>query len=172
MGVHVASEKEWIACACNSQYWSASLRARPAKEDDVSLTTDDRLAILEVIARYNRLADDRDVEGTVALYTDDGYIDGDFSTGRGPDGLRADLPGIFAMEGTLKRHISVNHVLDGDGETATVRSLLLVVEGETLPAVGATADITDELRKQDGGWRVARHHVAIDPAMRNALASS
>jgi ketosteroid isomerase-like protein len=141
-------------------------------EDDMTLTADDRLAILEVIARYNRLADERDVEGTVALYTDTGYIDGDFSTGVGPDGLRADLPGIFAMEGTLKRHISINHLIDGDGARATVRSLLLVVEGETLPAVGATADITDELHKQDGRWLLARHHVAIDPAMRNAMAGS
>jgi len=132
------------------------------------LSTDDRLDILEVIARYNRFADDRDVEGTVALYTDEGYIDGDFSTGRGHDGLRADLPGIFEMEGTLKRHLTLNHIIDGDGAEVTVRSMLLVVEGETIPQVGATADITDELRKIDGAWKVTRHHVAIDPSMRNA----
>ena len=105
----------------------------------------------------------------VALYTDDGFIDGDFATGRGHAGLRADLPGIFEMEGTLKRHLTVNHIIEGDGTAATVRSLLVVVEGETLPAVGATADIVDELRKVDGAWKVARHHVAIDPARRNAV---
>ena len=135
------------------------------------LSIEDRLAVVDVIARYNRFADGRDVEGTVALYTEDGYIDGDFNTGRGPEGLRADLPGIFEMEGTLKRHASVNHLIDGDDDEATVRSLLVVVEGETLPGVGATADITDELRKVDGRWKVQRHHVAIDPAMRNAMQS-
>lgn len=133
------------------------------------LTTEDRLAIADVIARYNRLADDRDVEGTVALYADDGRIDGDFNTGPGADGLRADLPGIFALEGTLKRHITTNHIIEGDGTQATVRSILVVCEGESLPGVGATADITDELRKIDGEWKIARHHVAIDPAMRNAM---
>ena len=138
----------------------------------MALTADDRLAILDLIARYNRLADDRDVEGTVELYTADGYIHGDFATAPGHDGMRADLPAIFAMEGTLKRHISTNHIVEGDGEQATVRSMLLVVEGETLPAVGATADITDELIKQDGQWRVARHHVAIDASMRTAMAAS
>jgi len=133
------------------------------------LSVDDRLAILDVVARYNRFADERDVEGTVGLYTEDGFIDGDFSTRRGHDGLRADLPGIFEMEGTLKRHVTVNHIIEGDGDAATVRSMLVVVEGETVPAVGATADITDELRKVDGGWKLARHHVSIDPAMRNAI---
>lgn len=134
------------------------------------LSTDDRLAILEVIAHYNRLADERDVEATVALYTEDGFIDGDFQTGPGPDGLRADLPGIFAMEGTLKRHITTNDLIEGQEDRATVRSLLLVVEGETLPGVGATADITDELLKVNGQWKIAHHHVAIDPSMRNAIA--
>ena len=136
------------------------------------LSTDDRLEILDLIARYNRLADERDVEGTVALYTEDGFIDGDFKTGPGPAGLRADLPGIFAMEGTLKRHISTNHLITGDTDRATVRSMLLVVEGETLPGVGATADITDELLKVNGQWKLAHHHVAIDPSMRNAISQS
>ena len=62
------------------------------------LDADDRLAILDVIARYHRFADERDVEAP------------------------------------------------------------------------ASADITDELRKVDGASRVARHHVAIDPAMGNAIA--
>lgn len=134
------------------------------------LSAEDRLNILEVLARYNRLADERDVEGTVALYKEDGYIHGDFQTGEGHAGLRADLPGIFEMEGTLKRHITTNHIIDGDGGRATVRSMLVVIEGETLPGVGATADITDELVKVDGSWRLRRHHVAIDPSMRNAIA--
>lgn len=74
------------------------------------------------------------------------------------------------MEGTLKRHITTNHIIEGDGAQATVRSILVLCEGEGLPGVGATADITDELRKIDGEWKIARHHVAIDPAMRNAIA--
>ena len=136
------------------------------------LSANDRLAILEVITRYNRLADDRDVEETVALYTQDGFIEGDFQTGPGPEGLRADLPGIFAMEGTLKRHITTNHLIEGEGDRATVSSMLVVLEGETLPGVGATADVTDEFQKVDGQWRVARHHVKIDPSMANAIAQA
>lgn len=36
------------------------------------LSIEDRLAIVDLIVRYNRLADERDVEGTVALYAEDG----------------------------------------------------------------------------------------------------
>ena len=135
----------------------------------MGLSAEDRFAILDLIARYSKAADERDVEGTVALYTEDGHIDGDFTTGRGVEGLRADLPAIFEMEGTLKRHISTNHIMDGDDETATVRSMLVVLEGEMAPAVGATSMITDELCKVDGRWLVAQHHVNIDPSMLNAL---
>ncbi|MBC7961228.1 MAG: nuclear transport factor 2 family protein [Vallitaleaceae bacterium] len=132
------------------------------------LTAEDKFEILDVIARYNRAADLRDVEKTVSLYTDEGIIEGDFHTRRGKAGLRQDLPGIFEMEGTLKRHISTNHIIEGDGNTATVYSMLVVLEGETFPSVGATVDITDEFRKEGGRWLIARHHLKIDPSMMNA----
>lgn len=136
------------------------------------LTADDRLAILEVIARYNRAADERDVDATVELYTPDGVIEGDMATAPGHDGLRSGLPKLFEMEGTLKRHISTNHIIEGDGSRATVRSMLVVLEAESSPSVGATADVADELRKADGVWKLARHHVAIDPSMWVAMAAA
>jgi len=134
----------------------------------------DRLEMLQAIARYNRAADERDVEAYVAEFTQDGVIEGHMTTAPGRDGLRADLPGLFAMEGTLKRHLSVNHVVsgDGDGDAATVRSMLLVVEGEGEPEVVATAQITDDMRRVDGRWLVARHHVDIDPGMFVAMKAS
>jgi ketosteroid isomerase-like protein len=131
----------------------------------VTLTADDRFAILELLAHYNRLADERDVEGTVALYHPDGVITGHMATPPGHDGLREGLPQLFDMEGTLKRHLSLNHVVEERGDRVVARSMLLVVEAGTVPGVGATADITDEVVKVDGHWRVLRHHVVIDPAM-------
>lgn len=129
------------------------------------LSAEDRLQILDVLARYNLAADDRDVEGYVALFTANGVIEGDMQTRPGQAGLREDLPGLFAMEGTLKRHLSLNHIIEGGEDRATVRSLLLVCEGETLPAVVATSQVLDELERHDGAWLVFRHHVTIDPAM-------
>lgn len=132
------------------------------------LSADDRLSILETIARYNLAADRRDVEATVSLYADDGFIDGDFQARPG-DEFAADLEKIFEMEGTLKRHMSVNHVIEGGEDRATIDSLLVVVEGEEAPGVGASALIRDEMVKRDGRWLITRHTVKIDPSMRAAM---
>ena len=135
----------------------------------MSLSVEDRLDIVELINRYNTLADERDVEGTLECYTDDGQITGDFSTGEGKEAMREDLPAIFEAEGTLKRHLALNHQLSGDGDAAEARYILAVLEGESIPSVGATAVITDELRKVDGAWLVKRHNVDIDPSMYAAM---
>lgn len=136
----------------------------------MALTVEDRLDIVELINRYNTLADERDVEGTLACYTDDGQITGDFSTGEGKEAMRADLPAIFEAEGTLKRHLAVNHQLSGEDESAEAKYVLAVLEGESIPSVGATAIVTDELQKVEGEWLVRRHNVDIDPAMFAAMA--
>jgi ketosteroid isomerase-like protein len=136
---------------------------------NMALSIEDRLNIVELINRYNTLADERDVEGTLACYTEDGQITGDFGTGEGRAAMREDLPAIFEAEGTLKRHLAVNHQLSGDGENAEARYVLVVLEGESIPSVGATAIITDELKKVDGEWLVRRHNVDIDPAMYAAM---
>lgn len=132
------------------------------------LSADDRLSILETIARYNLAADRRDVKATIDLYAGDGFIDGDFEATAG-DRFAGDLERIFEMEGTLKRHVSVNHVIEGGEGKAQVESLLIVVEGEAAPGVGASALIRDEMVKQDGRWLIARHTVKIDPSMRSAM---
>ena len=133
------------------------------------LSADDRFAILDVIAHYNLASDVKDVEKTITYYTDDGYIDGDMNTGRGPEGLRADLPDIFATEVTLKRHLA-NNVRFGEpseeGGEVEVAYVLLVMEAGVAPLSIATSIVTDRFRRVDGAWKVAHHHVAVDPSAR------
>jgi hypothetical protein len=133
------------------------------------LTADDKLEILDLIHRYNWLADLRDVPGTLAEYADGGAIEGDFSAGPG-GAFASELEGVFAMEGTLKRHVAANvRFLDGDASRAAVEYVLVVFEGESAPGVGATSVVRDELRREGGRWKVYRHRVRIDPSLRNAL---
>lgn len=123
------------------------------------LSADDKLAILDTIARYNIAADKRDVEATIDLYTDDGYIDGFFQA-RAGRAFGEDLKSIFEGEAnTLNRHVSVNHVIAGDSDRAVVDSLLIVFQGDMPAAVRGTVVIRDELRKVEGRWLVARHHI-------------
>ena len=132
------------------------------------LSADDRFALLDLIARYNLAADEKDVEATVAYYTDDGQISGDMSTGRGKDAMREGLPKIFQAEVTLKRHIATNVRFgepNASGEVE-VGYVLLVMEAGAIPAAVATSMITDTFRRVDGAWKVAHHHVAVDPSAR------
>ena len=105
------------------------------------------------------------MESTLFHYTGDGQIEGFYSTGRGKEAMRRDLPAIFEGEGTLKRHLAPNLVIDGDGESARVSYVLLVIEGEERPMVGATARITDEMTKVDGRWLISRHLIEVDPSI-------
>ena len=132
------------------------------------LSADDRFALLDLIARYNLAADEKDVEATVALYTADGQIEGDMATGPGHAGLREGLPDIFASEPGLKRHLANNVAflgVDAGGEVR-VRYVLLVMEASTITLSIATSLIHDRFRKVGGQWRVAHHHIAVDPSAR------
>ena len=132
----------------------------------MALTLEDRLEILELLSRYNLAADDKDVEAMVADFAEDGVIEGFYSTRRGKEAIRRDLPAIFEAEGTLKRHLALNPRIVGDGDEAEVSYVLLVVEGEQRPAVGATALIRDELRKVRDRWLVVRHRIEVDPSIK------
>ena len=128
----------------------------------------DRFAILDLIAAYNLAADVKDIEATVGYYTADGQIEGDMRTGKGHAGLRADLPDIFAAEPGLKRHLANNVQFLGrtaDGEVEA-RYVLLVMEASAITLSIATSLVTDRFREVDGTWKVAHHHVAIDPSAR------
>lgn len=131
------------------------------------LTAEDRFEILDIIAQYNLAADEKNVEATIAFYTEDGYIDGDMSTGKGKEAMRQDLPDIFATEVTLKRHIASNiRFQKRIGDEVEVGYVLLVMEGGIAPLTVATSMITDVYRLVDGEWKVAKHHVAVDPSAR------
>ena len=132
----------------------------------MALSVVDRLEVLELLSRYNLAADDKDVEAMVADFTEDGMIEGFYSTGQGKEAMRRDLPAIFEAEGTLKRHLALNPRMFGDGDEAEVSYVLLVVEGEERPAVGATALIRDELRKVGDRWLGARHRIEVDPSIK------
>jgi hypothetical protein len=140
------------------------------------LSPADRFEILDLIHRYNWLADVRDVSATLAEYTTDGAITGDFAAGPG-ERFADDLARVFAGEGTLKRHVACNvrfaapdpDVPEAAPEAVRADHVLLVLEAGGPPAVGATSVVRDEFRRVDGRWKVHRHHVRIDPGLRDLL---
>lgn len=92
-----------------------------------------------------------------------------FGNPKGRDALREWISGTGALPGV--RHCSVNEVVDGDGDHATMRSSYVVIQtADGPPSIFVTGGYDDELVRVDGRWRFARrvHHVdgsdgGVDP---------
>jgi uncharacterized protein (TIGR02246 family) len=127
----------------------------------MSLSAADRLAILEVITRADDAASRRDADGYVALFTPDAVLDGTQGRHAGREALRAAVGPVWAAEGPVTLHLTLNPVIEPgpSDDQATVRSVLLIIDPAAL-AIRAAAAITQELRRAEGTWRIARRTVA------------
>lgn len=127
----------------------------------MALTLQDRLDILELAARYNKAVDGGDVEGWLALWTDDGVFETSFGTFKGKEALRNFMK-FYMATSKGNRHVSVNPVMEGDGDSATLACDLLLVRTPGMPSLFATGTYTDALRKVGGAWKFQRRKLALD----------
>ena len=127
----------------------------------MTLPAADRLAILEVITRADEAASRRDADAYVALFTEDAVLDGSQGRHAGREALRASVGPIWAAEGPATLHLTLNPVIEPGprDDQAVARSVLLIVDPATPPAIRAAA-ITQELRRTRGSWRITRRTVA------------
>jgi uncharacterized protein (TIGR02246 family) len=125
--------------------------------DSNRLTADDRLDIMDLIARYAYTLDTGDLDGYVDNFAPDGVL---FAQHHGREAIRAYVRMLMdeGRAGPLPdgdvayRHFVGSPVIDGHGERATVHSYLLWVNMGTDPPVSAAAEYTDECVKLDGRW--------------------
>ena len=123
----------------------------------MTLSTADRLEILDVIARADWAATRRDADAYVQLFTEDAVLDGDQGHHAGREALRASVGPIWAAEGKATLHLTVNPVVDDDGPEPIARSVLLIIDPPV--TIRTTAIITQTLRHSAGSWRIARRTV-------------
>ena len=128
----------------------------------MTLSTADRLAILDVVTRADEAASRRDADAYVALFTDDALLDGTQGRHAGREALRAAVGPVWAAEGPATLHLTLNPVIEpgASADLAVARSVLLIIDPAAPPAIRATAAITQELRRAAGSWRITRRTVA------------
>jgi uncharacterized protein (TIGR02246 family) len=133
----------------------------------MTLSADDRLAILDVITRADEAASRRDADAYVELFTDDAVLDGSQGRHAGRAALRAAVGPVWAAEGPATLHLTLNAVVEPgpSQDQAVARSVLLIIDPATPPAIRATAAITQELRRSEGFWRITRRTVAPAPGL-------
>ena len=122
------------------------------------LSCEDRLAILDLVARYSHAWDYHEVETWLSTFTPDGTLTDGRQTIRGTEELRA-FAEHHARSDLPDRQWTSNHLISGDGETATHSCYLLIVKVTEAPAVSAAGIYRDRLRKVDGQWRFVRREV-------------
>ncbi len=122
----------------------------------------DRLEILDLLARYSHAADGLEPQAYADCFTDDGVFHGRVGM---PDEMKVEgreniLKWVAAvMRNRLRqtRHIQTNTIFDEQGpERAVTRTYLLVMstEGANAPEPGLTSVYRDEVVKTAQGWRI------------------
>ena len=130
--------------------------------------------IRQLLGRYNLAIDLGDAEGWARTFTADGVFrctglpEGSPLGGRyqGTDELVAYAKVHYGIAKGRARHWNANLVIEGDGETATMRCYLLALTAGAGKLAGTTGIYEDRLRKVDGQWRFVERHIAIDDVTR------
>ncbi|MCA9847355.1 MAG: nuclear transport factor 2 family protein [Dehalococcoidia bacterium] len=119
---------------------------------------EDRLAIQELIARYNHAIDGGDPDGWAATFAPDGTFESRGEVHAGTEQLATFARG-FQQRLPGARHWNNNLVIDGDGDQATTTCYLQLWREGQLASEGR---YVDTLRKIDGQWRFASRKVVRD----------
>jgi hypothetical protein len=114
-------------------------------------TATDRLDILELVARADNAATLRDADAYVSCFTDHAVLDGEKGEYRGKDRLRESVGPIWASEGPVSAHVTLNAVVDdveGYPNRAIVSSLLLILRNKSRANITSLTFITQHLVDQ------------------------
>ncbi|MGE3962121.1 MAG: nuclear transport factor 2 family protein [Dehalococcoidia bacterium] len=122
------------------------------------LTTDDRLAIQELLARYNHAIDFGTPEDWAATFAPDGTFESRGEVHAGLEQLTAFARG-FRERMAGVRHWNNNLVIEGDADDARATCYLQLWKGSELLSEGR---YVDTLRRADGVWRFASRKVVRD----------
>lgn len=120
---------------------------------------EDRQAVLDVLIRYGRLLDEKDLVGYSSLFADSGIWEGGIGSATGPDGIREMLETVFGRvepgQYGADYHIMSDFEIDVDGDTATSWSRWTwIIEGEEgKPTAQRSGHYEDKLAKLNGEWK-------------------
>jgi SnoaL-like protein len=138
------------------------------------LTLEDREEIRGVIARYDFAIDLGDPEAYANCFTEDGVF---LHTGAGEkSGMAGKYTGRKELhdfcksvyefaEGQLRHWNNGVQILEGDGETAEMRSFIIgfTVGVYPVPKIFETGIYYDKFRKVNGKWYIAFRNFRCDP---------
>ena len=121
----------------------------------MSLSTEDSLAILQLVTEADACASARDAEGYVELFTEDGVMIGAMGTATGRAELIATVAAVWFEEPSGTLHLTLNSTIDEtDCEPAVHSVTLRIIPGDS-PRIIGVARVRQTLRWTPEGWRIA-----------------
>jgi len=133
-----------------------SAPSQPAERDG-RLTPEDKLAVLDLIARYNNAIDNREADAWAATFVEEGrfeVVGGPVMTGR--DALVAYVRGLPPSD---SRHWTTNTIIEGTDTEATVRCYLAMMGAGGISITGRYSDTA--VRVGDS-WKFRERRVTVD----------
>jgi 3-phenylpropionate/cinnamic acid dioxygenase small subunit len=121
-------------------------------------------AIRELMAQYCFHIDNGEFDDWLQLFTADGVFDlGARGRLAGHDALRKFVQSIPLTNGLpMIRHCVMNSIVNVDGNRATARSYLIVVQGGETLGVSIAGRYEDRLAKIGDAWRFTERKVHFD----------
>jgi hypothetical protein len=119
----------------------------------MAINTDDRLNILELVARYNWAIDHREAEAFADVFTADGELWADHALRA--KGRAALIEHIRKAErtGHRIRHWPCNPVLEGTGDGAKLRMYVMAFDIGAGIRPQIIAEYEDDLARNGGQWK-------------------
>lgn len=120
---------------------------------------EDHQAVLDVLVRYGRLLDEKDLVGYSNLFADDGVWEGGIGSATGPEGIQEMLETVFGRvepgQYGADYHIMSDFEIDVNGDTAVSWSRWTwIIESEEGKPIGQrSGHYEDELVKLNGEWK-------------------
>ena len=140
--------------------------SRPQASRSMNTAFEDKLALEELIGRYNQAIDEGRYEDFLACWCEDGIFDGLGGPYAGKPAIRAFTDRYderFRLRLNGLRHFTVNIVSRIDGDRATSAShLQLVTTGAKGAHILFTGRYEDEMRRAAGEWRFVRRKLHQD----------
>lgn len=122
----------------------------------MSITSDDRVAIVDFLARTYRQMDEGEIHAYADAFTEDGVVTNPVLHMVGRDEIYRRLVEVTDVNAPVDQHWLGNVAVSGDGDNALAQAFMLVVEQKEgdKPIVSAAYRMRFALRRVAGAWRI------------------
>jgi len=126
---------------------------------ELTLSTEDSLAILQLVNQAEDCASARDVEGYVELFTEDGVIIGAMGSATGRTELAAAVAAAWFEEPSGALHLTLNPTIEETEDGPIVDSVMLIMTPGHSPRMISASQVRQTVRWTPEGWRITTREI-------------